>query len=191
MVVRAAFVQALLARRVVPYRDAAALHARLAAAAGEDGSLNADLAALHTDLARLGLEVRTCHDQRTGDAFLVLVNTKADALAELATPYTAVELAYIKSVIAALLRTAPRFALPSTAALQLAAPAQLTKRAAADLLTNLEERGWVHLSHTTGSYTLTLRALHELDTYLRHEAEDEVLECCGAAWQATTPVGDE
>lgn len=99
MVVRAAFVQALLARRVVPFRDAAALHARLAAACGEPDDLDATLATLHTDLARLGLEVRTCHDQRTGDASLVLVNTKADALAELATPYTAVELAYIKSVV--------------------------------------------------------------------------------------------
>lgn len=65
----------------------------------------------------------------------------------------------------------------STAALQLAAPAQLTKRAAADVLRDLEERHWLQLSRTSGHYTLTLRALHELDAYLRHECEDHVLEC--------------
>ena len=73
-----------------------------------------------------------------------------------------------------------RYALSSTQALQLAMhsqPVPLTKHAASQLLENLERRGWLHLSRTIGAYSLTLRALHELDTYIRTELEDCVLEC--------------
>ena len=78
--------------------------------------------------------------------------------------------------------TAPaaRFAVPSTRALQIAShmqPTPLTKHAATELLRNLELRGWLRLSRTTGAYALTVRALCELDTYLRTEFEDAVLEC--------------
>lgn len=185
MVVRPAFVQALLARRVVRRGEAAAMHAQIAEAAGvHDADLDADLAALHTSLARLGLDLRACHDQRTGEPFLVLVNAKADTLAEIATPYSAVELVYIKSVVRRVcadqieaIVTHPCFALRSTDALHLAGPAQLTKRAASDLLQNLEQRGWLQLQRSSGHYTLTLRALNELDTYLRNAYEEHLLEC--------------
>ena len=56
-------------------------------------------------------------------------------------------------------------------------PVPLTKHAASQLLENLERRGWLHLSRTIGAYSLTLRALHELDTYIRTELDDCVLEC--------------
>lgn len=45
------------------------------------------------------------------------------------------------------------------------------------MLQNLEQRSWLQLSRTTGHYTLTLRALNELDAYIRNEFEEHVLEC--------------
>ncbi|WFC99401.1 hypothetical protein MYAM1_002145 [Malassezia yamatoensis] len=143
---------------------------------------------MNQDMVQIGLEIRTCHDQRTGQAYMMLVNTRADSLAEIATPYTATELMYIKSLvrfldlkpliqIETIFVNHPRYAISSMAALQLAGPAQLTKRAASDVLAHLQEQKWIDLSRSTGQYTLTLRALQELDTYLRNQLEQHVLEC--------------
>ncbi|WFD33067.1 hypothetical protein MSPP1_004124 [Malassezia sp. CBS 17886] len=193
-----AFLQALLLRRCVPRGDADEMWRRLrgvvcargAAADGtppfahetatESASMDATVAAINADLAPVHLEIRTAHDQTTSSAFLVLVNTKADSLAEVATPYSAVELGFVKGVIETIF-TAPadRFSVSSTAALQLAThlPSSLTKRAAAGLLRNLELREWLQLSRTSGHYTLTARALSELDTYIRAEFEEHILVC--------------
>lgn len=178
--VRAALLQALLSRRVVLRTEAVALHTRIAEAVGgpDQVSFDSDVIQLQSELARVGLELRVCNDERTAEAYVLLVNTKADALAEIATPYSAVELVYIKTVVEhVVMAPNARFAIASTRALQLASDAQLTKRAASDLLQNLEQRDWLHLTRSTGYYTLTLRALNELDSYLRNEFEEQMLEC--------------
>lgn len=53
----------------------------------------------------------------------------------------------------------------------------MTRLAASEVLKSLERRDWLRWSRTDGTYALTLRALSELDTYLRHEFEDDVLSC--------------
>lgn len=99
MAVRPAFLQVLLSRRVVRRAEAERLHAAVARAMDQASSFEQDIEAANADLARISLEIRACNDPKTGEAFLLLVNTKGDALAEVATPYSAVELVYIKSVV--------------------------------------------------------------------------------------------
>jgi len=142
--------------------------------------LDDDLAALQPRVAAVGLDVRTCHDPVSAAPFVVLTNAKADALAELATPHSPAELQYIKALVDAVVHAPDyRFAVPSTQALQMASQMQppMTKQAANELLRSLEHRGWLVLSRRTGAYALSLRALVELDTYLRNEMDGGVLEC--------------
>lgn len=181
---RQAFLQAVVSRRQVKRGDAEAILAALREVAAPDAPaprLDDVVEATNAELARVGLEVRSCNDERSAAPYYVLVNTKADIFAELATPYTPLELAYIKAVIEAIF-TAPdaQFSVSSTHALRLAAqlqPTPMTKRAASELLRSLELRGWLAHSRSTGRLFLTLRTLKELDTYLRSEFENQVLQC--------------
>lgn len=136
---------------------------------------------INGDLAPLGYEVRSCVDEQSEALQLVVVNTKANAFAELATPYSPAELAYVKMVIQAIFHAPDaQFSVASNAALQLASqmqPTPMTKRAASDLLESLQLRRWLTLSRRTGRYALTVRALNELDMYLRSEFEEQVYEC--------------
>lgn len=176
---RQALVQCLLQRRMTKRADAYAAYQRLATHMGVDEAFDADLDAIHASLAPLGWDVRACHDQVRAEPYLLVVNAKSDELAQVATPYSAAELQYIKALVHAIFH-APQYALPSIQALQLAThtqPVPLTKQTATQLLANLERRQWLH-HLPSGAYTLTLRALHELDTYIRHELDEAcVLEC--------------
>lgn len=131
-------------------------------------------------VAAVGLDVRTCHDPVSAAPYVVLINTKADTFAEVATPHSPAELQYIKALIDAMFHAPSyRFAVSSTHALQMASQMQppMTKHAASELLHSLEHRNWLVLSRRTGAYSLSLRALMELDTYLRNEMDECVLEC--------------
>ncbi|WFD06941.1 hypothetical protein MVES1_002296 [Malassezia vespertilionis] len=179
-----ALLQTLLSRRFLAREEAERCYAALEDAMEERGpGLDDAITLLNERLAGVSLEIRACHDQISRAQFLVLVNTKADTLAELATPYTPTELVYIKAILEAIW-TAPQrhYALSSTAALQLAPSLQLSKRAASDLLQDLERRNWI--VNRGGYYTMSLRALTELDAYIRNEFEEHV----GMLWRTAYGV---
>ncbi|WFD28066.1 hypothetical protein MNAN1_003074 [Malassezia nana] len=174
-----ALVQGLLSRRMVKRAELEHLYAELCSALGLRSALDEDLAEIQPRVAAVGLDVRTCHDPINATPYIVLMNAKADTLAEVATPYSPSELQYIKALIDAIFHAPDhRFSVPSTQALQLASNMQppMTKHAANELLHSLEHRGWLVLSRRTGAYSLSLRALMELDTYLRNDMEECVLE---------------
>lgn len=75
------------------------MYRHLAEHLGHEDKWDEDLEAMQQSLQPLGFEVRSCHDERSGIVFLVLINTKSDALAQVATPYTASELQYIKTLV--------------------------------------------------------------------------------------------
>lgn len=175
-----ALVQALLSRGIVRRAELERLYQELSSALQVPPELDGDLAAIQPRVAAVGLDVRTCHDPVSAAPFVVLINAKADALAEAATPHSATELQYIKALVDAVFHAPDhRFAVPSTQALQMASQMQppMTKHAASELLHSLEHRGWLVLSRRTGAYALSLRALMELDTYLRNEMDECILEC--------------
>ncbi|KOS13618.1 hypothetical protein Malapachy_2021 [Malassezia pachydermatis] len=179
--IQQALVQGLLARRFVARDDLRAIYGDLCSALQVSEAFEADLDAIQMSLSPLGLDVRTCHDQVTAVAYVALINAKGDSLAELATPYSPSELHYIRSLIGHMIHAPDaRFAIPSTQALLVAShmqPTPLTKQAASDLLQNLERRGWFAYLRRTGAYTLTTRALCELDAFLRQEWEGAMYEC--------------
>ena len=170
-VCRQALVQMLLARRVMPLADAERVWTRVTHDMGESGALADALTALNAELTHVGLEVRSARDQSRGTPLVVLVNTRGDAIAEGATPYTGSELAFVRALVDA--ASAPdAFAISTTDALSLAAH-PMSKRAATDVLRSLVERGWI--SERRGAYVLAPRALCELDAYLR--SDENALEC--------------
>lgn len=75
------------------------MYRHLAEHLGYGDKWDEDLEAIQHRLQPLGFEVRSCHDEISGTVFLVLINTKSDALAQVATPYTASELQYIKTLV--------------------------------------------------------------------------------------------
>ena len=178
-VCRQALVQMLLARRVMPLADAERVWTRVTHDMGESGALADALTALNAELTHVGLEVRSARDQSRGTPLVVLVNTRGDAIAEGATPYTGSELAFVRALVDA--ASAPdAFAISTTDALSLAAH-PMSKRAATDVLRSLVERGWI--SERRGAYVLAPRALCELDAYLR--SDENALEC-GACYELVT-----
>ncbi|WFD35390.1 hypothetical protein MCUN1_002244 [Malassezia cuniculi] len=179
---RQALVQVLLARRVVPLTDAETLWGTIASKVPDEPAetLADALTALNSDLTQIGLEARTVRDQASGDALVVLANTRGDAIAEGATAYTGAELAYVRALVDAL--GAPdAFSISTTDALSLSTTPPLSKRAASDLLRNLVQRGWI--AERQGKYVLAPRALCELDAYLR--SDENALEC-GSCYELVT-----
>ena len=177
---RQALVQVLLARRVMHLDDAQRAWARICDASGSREAFADALTAANAGLADVGLEARSVRDQETGAPLVVLMNTRGDALAEGATPFTSSELAFVRAVVDAA-SVPDRFSVASLDALALAQP-PLTKRAAAELLRHLVQRGW--LAERSGRYALAPRALCELDAYLR----DHVPEC-GVCYELVTLGG--
>ncbi|EEP77693.1 predicted protein [Uncinocarpus reesii 1704] len=124
-----------------------------------------------------------------------LVNVTSDPLMQLATTYTADEIAYVKRLLDAMFETnntireeamvvssmkAVQLAKAtgnnsrreSQSATQAAASQPLTMREAEDMLKRLVEEGWLEKSRK-GNYSLTPRALMELKTWLIESYNDD------------------
>ncbi|KAF7363384.1 Non-structural maintenance of chromosomes element 1 [Mycena sanguinolenta] len=132
------------------------------------------------------------------------VNRKGDEIAQMATDYTPGEIAFFKAMVGTLLRRlaqsnplakveqimlAPResFSISSLAALRevsaLKPKSNMSKTQAEVVLASFVAKGWllkskqVVLSNPRGRYSLSARALLELEPYLKSTYSDEILEC--------------
>jgi hypothetical protein len=54
---------------------------------------------INHSLDRLELKLEVTRDQKTGQAIYSIVNLKGDAIAQMATEYTAAEIAYFKALV--------------------------------------------------------------------------------------------
>ncbi|CEH17759.1 Non-SMC (structural maintenance of chromosomes) element 1 protein (NSE1) [Ceraceosorus bombacis] len=188
-VLRAAFLQALLSRRIVSESESKAIFLRVCAACGLEADRDvtsqyeAFIDEIMQHLAPLGLELRSTVDQTRSEGGGVTVraitNAKVDELSKLATPFTPLELSYIKRVVSGIV-TAPDecFCVSTTEALLVArrTTPPLSKRAAEALLDRVVARGWF-LQSGTGYYSLGTRAILELQMYLKAEFPDHMLLC--------------
>ena len=190
-----AFLQAFLARSTLTFDTAKPILAAIFSAhEGREvrpndvalDDLNSYISAANTAISPIDLEIRTTLHQQTKERYYSLVNTTSDALTQLATTYTAEEIAFVKRVLDAMFDGQNNkgggkpCALSGMEAVQLAKPSGrreaqngatqstsqgLSMREAESMMARLVEEGWFDKS-AKGFYSLSPRALMELKGWL-------------------------
>ncbi|ETN46777.1 uncharacterized protein HMPREF1541_00966 [Cyphellophora europaea CBS 101466] len=190
-----AFLQALLARNTLTWETAKPLLAVLASIReGQNVSsnditqddLDAYISKTNMALSPLDMEIRSTLHQLTRERIYALVNTTSDPIMQLATTYSADEIAFVKKMLDAMFDGAANrgknelMCLSGIQVVQLAKntgrretqgdatqPNQprLTGHEAEELVRKLEAEGWLEKSES-GFYTLSARALMELKGWL-------------------------
>ncbi|KAG9257351.1 putative DNA repair protein Nse1 [Emericellopsis atlantica] len=196
-----AFLQALMARGTLTYDEARPILAAIWNA--DDGSQEHDEEEIteeifeeYINLARQAVslfdyEVRRATHQKTKEHLYALINTTSDPQTQLATTFTADELAFIKRLLVAIFEShnSPRMevmAITQMQAIKLARPRSRPSQAhdeestqvptdrglkhseVEDVLANMTAGGWLEKSRE-GFYSLSPRALLELRPWLIEE----------------------
>ncbi|CAO1616637.1 unnamed protein product [Parajaminaea phylloscopi] len=203
-IARAAWLQAMLARRAVTDSECRALHKTACSAARVDydaGSYDEFIHEASVLLGPTGLEIRRMVDEWTDKQLVAIVNTNGDELAQLATSYTPQELSLIRTWIEAIFTQKEyKYSIGTTDALNLTPQIKppMTKKAAQDLLARLCRHNWLRKS-PRGQVSLTSRALLELRSLLKADYPDYAIECAqchnlvtrGAGCNQTLETEDE
>ncbi|KAK7014916.1 Non-structural maintenance of chromosomes element 1 [Favolaschia claudopus] len=186
------FLQAVLSRGVLSGKLAQALWAKAKdAVMAVDNNLDishsgtreeweAFVIKVNQALDPLDLEFRHLQEETTGREMYAIVNRKGDEVAQMATDYTPTEIAFFKALVDQIM-SAPResFSLSSLAALRevsVLKKSNMTKTQAEVVLSSFVAKGWLQKSKR-GRYSLSTRALLELQPYLKSTFPDEVIEC--------------
>ncbi|KAH8833826.1 hypothetical protein DL96DRAFT_1578514 [Flagelloscypha sp. PMI_526] len=133
---------------------------------------------VNDSLNDLDLEFRQFRDEEEGRAWFGIVNRKGDDIAQAATNYSAAEIAYFKALVTQIM-LAPRkaYSISSTAALrEVNFVKGLTKLQAENVLDHFVANRWLNRSRR-GRYSLSARTVLELESYLKTEFPDEVINC--------------
>ncbi|OWZ27054.1 hypothetical protein C356_06750 [Cryptococcus neoformans c45] len=187
------FIQSLLSRRVVSEAIALELYKRaVAAVRAYDRQFNPPyaisghgVASFVTDVSTLlhsvSLEVIRTIDQRSNRVFFVLRNLDASEVASLATDLNSMEVEYLRNLIESIVVSYPANSLAIGQARDVINDSPLTqhkmtKSHAESLLDALVSRGWLYKSKRT-RFSLGVRALAELETYLKNEFDQYVKSC--------------
>ncbi|KAF9100079.1 hypothetical protein BGX27_000488 [Mortierella sp. AM989] len=140
---------------------------------------------LNEGLNNVELEFRQAQDEMTGATVMALTNTNGQKIAQVATGYTPTELEYFKHLLDSIVMADDEmYCISSTAALHEAGrlknkenkPLSLTKREAETLLDRFVADKWFVRSRA-GAYSLSMRTLLELQTYLKETYGDQIQEC--------------
>ncbi|KAK0558576.1 hypothetical protein OC844_005048 [Tilletia horrida] len=176
--VRAMWLQAIMSRRLVTDKESKAIYYQACKTVGTGTEkYREDITTIQQSLSNIGLELRQMQDEIDGRNMVGVINGRGDQLAQAGTAYTPTELVYIKALIEAIY-TAPRsaYSISSMEALSLGVDSNMTKKTREELLANLVRHDWLRKSKG-GRYALGTRALMELQMYLKHEYEDNALQC--------------
>lgn len=134
---------------------------------------------INDSLNCLDLEFRHLTDEQTGREMYAMVNRKDDEIAQMATDYTPVEIAYFKAVVEQIM-LAPHEAYSVSSLLALrevnSLKTNMTKAQAEIVLGSFVAKGWL-LKSRRGRYSLSTRTLLELLPYLKSSYPEECLEC--------------
>ncbi|KAM5533290.1 hypothetical protein V8D89_013067 [Ganoderma adspersum] len=185
------FLQAILSRKILSQKLAAKIWEKCIAAVqvanealeiqykNDRASWDAFVTSVNDALNPLDLEFAHLHDEITGQEVYAVVNRKGDEVAQMATDYSALEIAYFKAVLEQIM-LAPNesFCVSSLAALREvnSLKSSMTKTVAEATLNSFVAKGWLMKSRR-GRYSLSTRTILELQTYLRTTYENEVIEC--------------
>jgi len=145
----------------------------------DDESWIAFMDRINGSIDKLDLQLQTIHDELSGNEMCSLVNLKGDEIAQLATDYTPVEIAFFKAIVEQIM-LAPReaFSVSSIASLRElhASKLNMTKSQAEVVLASFVAKGWL-IKSRLGRYSLASRSLMELQPYLKSTYPDDLLEC--------------
>ncbi|KAJ6547500.1 Nse1 non-SMC component of SMC5-6 complex-domain-containing protein [Mycena capillaripes] len=187
------FLQAVLSRGVLSGKLAQTLWAKSKdAVMAADDSLDIPYAGTREEwdafvvkvneaLNPLDLEFRHLQEETSGREMYAIVNRKGDEIAQMATDYTPGEIAFFKAMVEQIM-LAPResFSISSLAALRevsaLKPKSNMSKTQAEVVLASFVAKGWL-LKSKRGRYSLSTRALLELQPYLKSTYPDEIIEC--------------
>ncbi|WVQ78933.1 hypothetical protein IAT38_001025 [Cryptococcus sp. DSM 104549] len=204
------FIQSMLSRRIVTVSIALELYKRAIAACREYdedfapryNSDKAGLASFVNDVSGIlhsvSMEVVYAHDQKDGRQFLVLRNQVETDVAKIATDYSPAEVEYYRLVVEAIVMQYPKNSIAHGQALNLVSEVtgqtKMAKSVAEAVLTSLVSRGWLDKSPMRDRYSLGLRAISELETYLKSEFPEIIRNCARckrAVWKGLICPDDE
>ncbi|KAI0256768.1 Nse1 non-SMC component of SMC5-6 complex-domain-containing protein, partial [Lactifluus subvellereus] len=137
------------------------------------------LAGLNKSLDPLDLELSRTRNEVTGKETYALVNRRDDEIARIASDYSPLEISYFKALIEQIMLSPnSSYSISSLAALRevntLTSP--MTKTQAESVLASFVAKGWL-LKSKKGRFSLSPRALLELQPYLKSTYPDEVVDC--------------
>ncbi|WEW59468.1 hypothetical protein PRK78_004942 [Emydomyces testavorans] len=204
-----AFLQAFMARSTMTLEEAKPILAAIFSVKEDREILPEDItqadltnyiSSINTAISPFDFEIRSSVHQMNQSRVHALVNAASDPLMQLATTYTADEIAYVKRLLDAMFETnntlrEEAMVVPAIKAVQLAkipnsasrresqnatqggVAQPLSMKEAEEMLKRLVDEGWFEKSRK-GNYSLTPRALMELRTWLvesynDNEDEDE------------------
>lgn len=137
------------------------------------------LASLNKSLDPLDLELSRIRNEVTGKDMYALVNRRDDEIARIASDYTPLEISYFRALVEQIM-LAPNgsYSISSLAALREvnALTSPMTKTQAESVLASFVTKGWL-LKSKKGRFSLSPRALLELQPYLKSTYPDEILDC--------------
>lgn len=128
--------------------------------------------------------------------YLIMVNTNHDSVTELATQYTAIEMAFIRELVQVFVKHNQNTAINALAQFDLIINAdnenygaaattalhlggkmtpKLASRDVQTLLDKLSDDGWIGIQK--GNYYLTTRSIAELQDYFKQQYGERILEC--------------
>ncbi|KAF9970034.1 hypothetical protein BGZ73_007361 [Actinomortierella ambigua] len=140
---------------------------------------------LNEGLNSVEFEFRRAVDEVTGQPVISLTNTNGQKIAQVATSYNPTELEYFKHLLDAIVNADDdAFCIGSKAALIESSnlknkdnkPLVLTKKEAEALLARFVADQWF-LRSSAGAYSLSMRTLLELQTFLKETYPNQIQEC--------------
>ncbi|KAI0006094.1 Nse1 non-SMC component of SMC5-6 complex-domain-containing protein [Russula compacta] len=184
------FLQSVISRRVLSADLAKVLWKQsieAVKAADDNLQINANgadswgefLASLNKSLDPLDLELSRIRDEVTGKEMYALVNRRDDEIARIASDYSPLEISYFRALVEQIM-LAPNnsYSISSLAALREvnALTSPMTKTQAESVLASFVAKGWL-LKSKMGRFSLSSRALLELQPYLKSTYPEEVRDC--------------
>ncbi|KZP24800.1 hypothetical protein FIBSPDRAFT_909748 [Athelia psychrophila] len=185
------FLQAVLSRGMLSEKLAMTLWAKcIDAVKGADESLDiphngskasweAFSAKINDSLDPLDLHFGGQQDETTGRRMWAIVNKKGDDIAQMATDYSAQEIAYFKAIVEQImLARHEAYSISSFAALREVnnLKSNMSKTQAEVVLGSFVAKGWL-LKSSRARYSLSTRTLLELSKYLKETYSGELIEC--------------
>jgi len=137
------------------------------------------LTSLNKSLDPLDLELSRIRNEVTGKEMYALVNRRDDEIARIASDYTPLEISYFRALVEQImLAQNSSYSISSLAALREvnALTSPMSKTQAETVLASFVTKGWL-LKSKKGRFSLSPRALLELQPYLKSTYPDEILDC--------------
>ncbi|KAI9498136.1 Nse1 non-SMC component of SMC5-6 complex-domain-containing protein [Zychaea mexicana] len=175
------FMQTMLSHRVLTEEQAEVLYTKICHLVQCERSEFAEfISDINAQINDIDLSLRRSRDERDGSPLVGLVNTKEDEVAQIATKYTASEIAYFRQMLELIVMADDeKNAVGSMAALRLGQSMKppMSQKDTQTLIDRLVEDGWICLTPDGSSYTVDTRGILELQNYLREQYGDVIQEC--------------